>query len=157
MNLKNLFRQERPTEAKVLEGITGLLLLVMWVVLLRFFLKAEGDIPVHFDFEGHPDGYGSPLWLLGFGVVATVSEVACLLSAYAPESMINMPFKITTPRQFALTRRMVRVLAIEMAGLFIVLALMMGGTQGLDFGVFLGVGLMLMTVIYYCVAAAKAG
>lgn len=156
MNIKNFLRQERSTEAKIFEAVAGFLLLIMWLILLRFYLKAEGDIPIHFDLSGRPDGYGSPLWLLGIGVLATVTTASCLLTAYAPESKINMPFEITSPRQIMLTRRMVRVLAIEMCLLFIVLALMMGGTQGLDIGIFVLVGLMLVTIVYYCIVAAKA-
>lgn len=156
MSILNFLRQERTTEAKVFEAVAAALILIMWAILLRCYLRAEADVPVHFGLDGSPDRYGSPAWLLGLGAIATVAELLCLVSAYAPESMINMPCKITTPRQLRLARRMVRAVAIEVALVFIVVALMMGGAPGLEAALLVLVGLMAATTVYYCVKAAKA-
>ena len=81
-----------------------------------------------------------------------------LVSAYFPHKMVNMPFEVTDVRQYAPIVQMTRVLAIEIALLFISIVIMMGTyyksvlPKILLPCIFV---LIIITTIYYSVKAYK--
>ena len=76
---------------------------------------------------------------------------------YAPGKKINIPVEVSTPRQWALVVRLVRVMALEMALLTLSIAtsslLVDHHTTWLIMAV---TGLMFITVIIFCVLIHKA-
>jgi hypothetical protein len=79
-----------------------------------------------------------------------------MVSAYFPHK-INIPVEVSTPRQWALVVRLVRVMALEMALLTLPIAtsslLVDHHTTWLIMAV---TGLMFITVIIFCVLIHKA-
>lgn len=145
----------RTLEGTVFEVVSVLLLIVMWAVIIRFMRDLPETIPVHFGFTGEPDGYGSKSSLWALGIVGTVAVVVMLVCAYFPRS-VNLPVRRENPRQMALSVRLVRILSVMIALLFIAIMLN-SGREALGLPVFVRylpmvvVAVLLLTTIVYCV------
>ena len=91
LNLFPWFNQNRPDVRvprtiidKILEAITLLLLLTMWGIALIFYNKVPDIIPVHFNFAGEADGWGSKINLFILAGVGTFAIIITGLSSYFP-------------------------------------------------------------------------
>ena len=139
----------RSKEGTLIELLCALLVIIMWVVAIVLYRQAPEFISTHFDATGHVDGTGSRLVLLLTAAIGTVATALLLVSAYHPDKMINMPMKITSDLQYAKMVLMVRVLAVEIAALFIFMIFLMGGKAITFGGVVALTAVILLTTVYF--------
>lgn len=103
---------------RTLEAISigSVVVLVVLTVLALFGPdRLPGRVAIHFDLAGHPNGWGSPLWMLvlpaiGVGLYALLTTVVRFPSAF------NYPVPVTAenrPRLEALTVEMIAWLKAE--------------------------------------------
>ena len=136
----------RTAEGTIFEIVTAVLLIVLWVLTVVLWQKSAPTIANHFDLTGTPDGFGSRNHMFVTAVVGTVSTMLLLVSAYFPRH-INLPVGIGNIRQATTAVRMVRVLAVTVALLFIGIPLSM--TFGKIVPVALsGIAIILVIVFY---------
>lgn len=96
------------------EIVNGVLLLVLWVSIVFMIAMSEGkQIPIHYNFAGNPDSFGSPYWLLLLGAVDTAIVVYYLIAAYRPVGKISASVPIRNMRQVMLLSRWAYVFSIE--------------------------------------------
>ena len=169
LNLFPWFNQNRPDVRvprtiidKILEAITLLLLLTMWGIALIFYNKVPDIIPVHFNFAGEADGWGSKINLFILAGVGTFAMIITGLSSYFPLRMTNLPIKITETNKVQhaiLVSRYLRILNILLGILFIVILCSMSESlfserQGLlaVFSSIIVLLLLLSILIYYLLA-----
>lgn len=108
----------RPTFTdRILESAVVILLVILWGATVWCWHILPGEIPVHFDLAGRPNGYGSKATLFLITGLATFAAILTGISAYFPR-MINLPVAVRTPRQFALLCRMVRIVNLLLVLLF---------------------------------------
>ena len=141
----------RTKEGTIFELICGLLILVMWIVAFALFKNSPDTVPTHFDIAGNVDATGDKIVLLVMAVVGTIATATVLLAAYKPDKAINIPFTVSSPAQYTKVVRMARLLAVEMALLFIVVILMIGGKVTGVAAIASVVAVMILTTIVYCV------
>ena len=145
LDLKKI-KVHRTTEGTIFEIVAALLLVVLWVLTVVLWQKSNPTIATHFDLTGTPDGFSSRNHMFVTAVAGTVSTVLLLVSAYFPR-FINLPVGISNIRQAATAVRMVRVLAVTVALLFIGIPLSM--TSGKIVPVNLcGVAIILVIAFY---------
>jgi uncharacterized membrane protein len=147
----------RTKEGLVFEVISAVLIVLLWVIAVVLFLHSPEKVPTHFGANLEANAIGSKSVLLIMAVVGTFTTILMLVSAYFPHKMVNMPFEVTDVRQYAPIVQMTRVLAIEIALLFISIVTMMGDSKSvlpkiLLICVFV---LIIITTIYYSVKAYK--
>ena len=116
----------RTREGLVFELITIFMLVILWAIAFLLYLNVPLEIPIHFDISGTPNAMGNRVQLLIMAGIGTIVSLLLLVSAYFPNKMVNMPFAITNVRQYVPIVRMTRVLAVELAMLFISVILLMG-------------------------------
>ena len=148
----------RTQEGLMFEVISTVLIVLLWVIAIVLFLHSPEKVPTHFGTDLEANAMGSRSVLLIMAAIGTFTTILLLISAYFPHKMVNMPFEITDVRQYAPIVQMTRVLAIEIALLFISIVIMMGAYSKsvlpkiLLLCVFV---LIMITIIYYCVKAYK--
>lgn len=148
----------RTQEGLVFEVISTVLIVLLWVIAVVLFLHSPEKVPAHFGTDLEANAMGSRSVLLIMAAIGTFTTILLLISAYFPHKMVNMPFEITDVRQYAPVVQMTRVLAIEIALLFISIVIMMGAYSKsvlpkiLLLCVFV---LIMITIIYYSVKAYK--
>jgi uncharacterized membrane protein len=95
-----------------LEKISGAGLIILWVIAVIFFIKLPENIPVHFNYAGTPDNYGSKFTLFILPVVATC--VFALLTILGKRPWIlNYTAAITeenAAQQYTYSTRLLRVM-----------------------------------------------
>lgn len=108
---------------KTLETIAlGALGLLFWITYNALYgpNPLQGRIPVHFDFAGQPNGWGSPSSLLLLPAAAVSLYLLITLVSQFPGSF-NFPVRVTTenrPRLEALARQTILSLKVELVCLF---------------------------------------
>lgn len=148
----------RTQEGLMFEVISTVLIVLLWVIAVVLFLHSPEKVPTHFGTDLEANAMGSRSVLLIMAAIGTFTTILLLISAYFPHKMVNMPFEITDVRQYASVVQMTRVLAIEIALLFISIVIMMGAYSKsvlpkiLLLCVFV---LIMITIIYYSVKAYK--
>lgn len=148
----------RTQEGLMFEVISTVLIVLLWVIAIVLFLHSPEKVPTHFGTDLEANAMGSRSVLLIMAAIGTFTTILLLISAYFPHKMVNMPFEITDVRQYAPIVQMTRVLAIEIALLFISIVIMMGAYSKsvlpkiLLLCVFV---LIMITIIYYSVKAYK--
>lgn len=148
----------RTQEGLMFEVISTVLIVLLWVIAVVLFLHSPEKVPTHFGTDLEANAMGSRSVLLIMAATGTFTTILLLISAYFPHKMVNMPFEITDVRQYAPVVQMTRVLAIEIALLFISIVIMMGAYSKsvlpkiLLLCVFV---LIMITIIYYSVKAYK--
>lgn len=83
----------RTLEGTIFEIIVAAILIVSWVIIII----NRNNLPASFPFTQC--------------ITVSVVSLGMLIAAYFPNS-INMPVQITTPRQYALAIRMVRIIGL---------------------------------------------
>lgn len=146
----------RTKEGTIFEIITVVVLIVLWVLTVLLYRHAPEQVPVHYGYHMNPDTMGSRSSLIVMAVFGTFCSVMMLISAYYPDKAVNLPYTITQPEQYVYIVRMVRLLAVEVALLFLGIVIMMG-TSGLGYFpmafFFLMLFLVIVTTIVYSVKA----
>lgn len=142
MNKKNRIKVNRTSEGNIFEMITVVILVVMWIVISLIIMKDRAD-----DVR--------ELVLNGAG--GTIAAVLCLIAAYFPDRMINMPFRIRNIRQYYIMARMTRTLAFEITLMSTTIALMQGGCAGGTGLYAAAIAILLATVLIFTIVIHKAG
>lgn len=116
-------RVYRTTEGTIFECVAAVIIVVMWALIAYYFKDLPDWIPTHFDMTGNADGFASKhtLWILG--IIGTLTTTLLLFSAYHPRFM-NLPVKVTKPVHIAMAIRMLRIICIIIALLFVDIVLM---------------------------------
>lgn len=122
----------RTLEGTIFEIVVAAILIVSWVIIIM----NRNNLPASFPFTQC--------------ITVSVVSLGMLIAAYFPNS-INMPVQITTPRQYALAIRMVRIIGL-------ILSLMPATTyfHSLLSTVFC-VGGMVVVIIIFALLIHKAG
>ncbi len=105
---------------RIIEGITYIGLLILWVIVASRYKSLPDIIPTHFDVKGVADDYGSKstIWLLP--AISTVLVIVLALINLKPHNF-NLPVKITqenAERQYRLATKMIRFLKLSMLIVF---------------------------------------
>lgn len=85
---------EKPIFDWTLEIITVLCHAFMLIYVLYVFSSLPSTIPIHFGFNGKPDGYGNKFMLLFLELVAIASSSLLFFAPKFP-NLINFPIEIT--------------------------------------------------------------
>ena len=141
----------RTKEGTMFEIVCGVLILVMWIVAFVLFKKSPDTVPTHFNIAGEVDATGDKITIIVMAIVGTIVTIMALLAAYKPDKAINIPFSVSSPTQYVKMMRMVRVIAVEVAILFIIVILMIGEKFNHVWLLYSIVGIVLLTTIVYCV------
>lgn len=113
-NNKNRIKVYRTMEGNIFEAVTAVLLIIIWILTFKE-LGAGGNIAAA---TTAADGEGAGKILIP-NIAVTAATLLLLVSAYFPDRMINLDIKIRNTAQYALVIRMVRVLALETAVMFL--------------------------------------
>ena len=155
-NNKERIKVCRTTEGTIFEIVLVVMLVVIGALIAMMYADAPDVVPTHFGPSGEPNGWGSKSGVLIPCLVITIASIFLMVSAYSPHK-INIPVEVSTPRQWALVVRLVRVTALEMALLTLSIA-----TSSLlvehhtSWPIAAVTGLMFITVIVFCVLIHKA-
>ena len=101
-------------EGNIFEAVTAVLLIIIWILTFKE-LGAAGNATAS---TTAADGEGAGEILIP-NIAVTAATLLLLVSAYFPDRMINLDIKIRNTAQYALVIRMVRVLALETAVMFL--------------------------------------
>ena len=147
---------------RVLDLVALFLIVLLWVLTIKFYIDAPEKVPTGFDAAGNPRGWGSAAFYFLMSGMGTFYAVAMFFAAYFPQ-FINMPVMLkesTIVPQSALMIRCCRWLNIVGLAMFLFILLHMAGYQyealRMDASLFVAgmignVVLMLGFIIYYCV------
>ncbi len=113
-NNKNRIKVYRTLEGNIFEAVTAVLLIIIWILAFKE-LGAAGNVAAG---TTAADGEGAGTILIP-NIAVTAGTLLLLVSAYFPDRMINLDIKIRNTAQYALVIRMVRVLALETAVMFL--------------------------------------
>lgn len=113
-NNKNRIKVYRTMEGNIFEAVTAVLLIIIWILTFKE-LGAWGNAAAS---TTAADGEGAGKILIP-NIAVTAATLLLLVSAYFPDRMINLDIKIRNTAQYALVIRMVRVLALETAVMFL--------------------------------------
>lgn len=109
---------------KLLEAVSVLLLIVLWVLVLRAYSGLPNEIPTHFNHLGVADRYGSKVHILFLPAIATALGVSLTILSNYPHTF-NYPVRITAENmayQYTNSLRMLRMLKIAVIFIFTLLA-----------------------------------
>ena len=143
-------------------GLTGLIALV--ALTATTLQSAPEKVPLHFDFAGTPDRWGSPLELLGLPLVGLVLWIMLTVLTRYPHAY-NYPTIITpenAERHYAIARRLLLVMRALIAWSFAFLLYSAGRVARADISelspwflpaLLIAIG---VSLVWYFVAAAGA-
>lgn len=149
------------TKDKIIELICLLLLLTSALIIGLTLPSLPDIVPIHFNFAGEPDGYGSKymIWAI-FGVSVVVYIGLTLLSRF-PGLYKNRITVKNVEEQYRLTVKMVRALKVILLFFFTLIAYLMTQTAQLkmteysNFIVLFPFVLIFPTIIYYLIKLGK--
>ena len=151
---------------RVLDLVALFLIVLLWVLTIKFYIDAPEKVPTGFDAAGNPRGWGSAAFYFLMSGMGTFYAVAMFFAAYFPQ-FINMPVVLkesTIVPQSALMIRCCRWLNIVGLAMFLFIFFQMVGYQyealRMDASLFVAgmignVVLMLGFIIYYCVRISQ--
>lgn len=113
-NNKNRIKVYRTMEGNIFEAVTAVLLIIIWILTFKE-LGAAGNAAAGTT-AADDEGAGT---ILIPNIAVTAGTLLLLVSAYFPDRMINLDIKIRNTAQYALVIRMVRVMALETAVMFL--------------------------------------
>lgn len=154
-----------PTIADILLEVVGIVFIVLSLVYIAMhYQNLPSEIPVHFNFAGEANNFGSKNNLLllpaiGIGIFIGMT----VLSKYP--YIFNYPVEVTRRnviRQYRLATRLIRWIKLETAVLFGLIVfetvqVANGQTVFVPGFIFFFLGMIFLTVIIYLVKAARAG
>lgn len=109
----------RTKEGTIFEIISMVLVVIMWGIVARMWNRLPNRLPSHFDMVGNVDEWSDKNTLILLGVIATITTISLLVSAYFPRKTVHIHERIQNLRQMILAVRMVRICAIAMGILFL--------------------------------------
>ena len=151
---------------RVLDLAALFLVVLLWVLTIKFYIDAPEKVPTGFDAAGNPRGWGSAAFYFLMSGMGTFYAVAMFFAAYFPQ-FINMPVMLkesTIVPQSALMIRCCRWLNIVGLAMFLFILFHMAGYQyealRMDDSLFVAgmignVVLMLGFIIYYSVRISQ--
>ena len=151
---------------RILDLAALFLIVLLWVLTIKFYIDAPEKVPTGFDAAGNPRGWGSAAFYFLMSGMGTFYAVAMFFAAYFPQ-FINMPVVLkesTIVPQSALMIRCCRWLNIVGLAMFLFIFFQMVGYQyealRMDASLFVAgmignVVLMLGFIIYYCVRISQ--
>ena len=155
-NNKEKIKVCRTTEGTIFEIVLVVMLVVIGALTAKMYVDAPEVVPTHFGATGEPNGWGSKSGVLIPYLVISIASIFLMVSAYFPHK-INIPVEVSTPRQWALVVRLVRVMALEMALLTLSIATSsLLVDHHMTWLIMAVTGLMFITVIIFCVLIHKA-
>lgn len=113
---------------------------IVWIAwLVSVYPGLPEEIPIHFNFRGEADDWGSRGMLIAIPIVALLTSGLLLLLPYMANQFINYPVKITEEnrvRQERLMRHFLSVLAYIVLALmiYISVAMVQGARAGAESG-----------------------
>ena len=110
---KNNIKVYRTTEGTIFEVAFLILAIIVWGLIIWFIKQAPDIVPTHFDASGNPNAWGSPTGIIFPCSIMTISGAAMLTLCYFPKTF-NLSGKHATPRNYALTIRMLRIMSLLM-------------------------------------------
>ena len=110
---KNNIKVYRTTEGTIFEVAFLILAIIVWGLIIWFIKQAPDIVPTHFDASGNPNAWGSPTGIIFPCSIMTISGAAMLILCYFPKTF-NLSGKHATPRNYALTIRMLRIMSLLM-------------------------------------------
>lgn len=99
---------------KLLELVSLILFITLWIICTLELINLPNIIPIHFDFSGKPDNYGSKNTLLILPIIMSLVAILFTYLCKRPH-IFNYPSKITkdnAEQQYKLATQMLRVLKI---------------------------------------------
>lgn len=145
-------------------GVTALLLLLLQgYLLMQYWSDLPERLPMHYNFRGEPDSYGSKASILFLPLIGVALFVMMTFVALNPQSM-NLPVKVTDENReqvYAQGVRFVHILRFLITCLFTYLLwgtinVGMGWQSQLDNRVLFGfLGLLAVTMIWFFAGVAK--
>ncbi|MBQ4622173.1 MAG: DUF1648 domain-containing protein [Bacteroidaceae bacterium] len=151
---------------RVLDLVALFLIVLLWVLTIKFYIDAPERVPIGFDAAGNPRGWGSAAFYFLMSGMGTFYAVAMFFAAYFPQ-FINIPVVLkesTIVPQSALMIRCCRWLNIVGLAMFLFILFHMAGYQyealRMDASLFVAgmignVVLMLGFIIYYSVRISQ--
>ena len=151
---------------RILDLAALFLIVLLWVLTIKFYIDAPEKVPTGFDAAGYPRGWGSAAFYFLMSGMGTFYAVAMFFAAYFPQ-FINMPVVLkesTIVPQSALMIRCCRWLNIVGLAMFLFIFFQMVGYQyealRMDASLFVAgmignVVLMLGFIIYYSVRISQ--
>ncbi len=151
---------------RILDLVSLFLVVLLWVLTIKFYIDAPEKVPTGFDAAGNPRGWGSAAFYFLMSGMGTFYAVAMFFAAYFPQ-FINMPVMLkesTIVPQSALMIRCCRWLNIVGLAMYLFILLHMAGYQyevlRMDASLFVAgmignVVLMLGFIIYYSVRISQ--
>jgi uncharacterized membrane protein len=146
---------------KIWEAISILSLLTI-AVLIAFTLSTLPDtIPIHFNFQGKADGFGSKytLWLL-FGIAVLMYATFTFIS-FRPELYKSRMTENNLEEQYKLTAKMTRTTKMYILLFFVILTLFIlqaaqgKWTEQIPFLILIFFALILPPTFYYLIKLSK--
>ena len=142
----------RTTEGTIFEVATVILAIVVWGLIIWFVNQAPDIIPTHFDASGKPNAWGPPAGILIPCAVVSISGIVLMILCYFPKAF-NLSEKHKTPRNYAISIRMMRIMGILMQLLTLAIAwISLRSTSHSMVPVLVIVGLMVLTAIISTIA-----
>jgi uncharacterized membrane protein len=138
--------------------ISLLLLLLLWLTVAYLVMVLPATIPVHFNFSGMPDRWGSKKTLWVLPIIASMVYVLLAFIKRMPAKQLNYPVALTVSNQAALhqiTQHMLSALQIGvllLMGRIVLDVYLYAAGKWLPsfFGVMVCVGLfVILPVVYY--------
>ncbi|HAQ65940.1 MAG TPA: hypothetical protein DCR43_08840 [Bacteroidales bacterium] len=101
----------------VIEVLGWVVLGFLWSMTIWAFTTVSGDVPVHFNFRGEVDGYGSIGFIVWVPGLTTLMLAGITWLNHYPH-IFNYPVKITAQnaqKQYAMATRFLRILKLSIA------------------------------------------
>lgn len=121
MEQRPKIKPELTTSDRFLEALSVITLVGLWALVIYAFSVLPETIPIHFDFKGQPDDYGSKASILFLPILSTLLFVGLTIINRYPH-IFNYPVKITEEnalRQYANATRMIRLLKLIVLFVFL--------------------------------------
>ncbi|MBR1400411.1 MAG: DUF1648 domain-containing protein [Prevotella sp.] len=116
----------RTKEGTLFEIIAAVLVVIMWGIIIATYADLPDNIGTHYDLCGHVNRTGNKIELIALGIVGTLTVAFMMAVCYSPK-LINLKIKSPTVEHYKLAIRMMRVMGVEMAALFVFIVLQMSG------------------------------
>jgi uncharacterized membrane protein len=148
---------------KVIEVITWVTIIFIWVIILLKYSHLNEIIPTHYNEKGEADRFGSKAVILLLPIIATVLFAGLTLLNKYPH-IFNYPTQITEENakyQYQIATRLVRYLKFIIVILFTYITLHViqysnGDTEGLGIWFLpLCLGLIFLPLFYYIALSKK--
>jgi len=106
---------------KLVESMSWLLLIILWIIILWCFFKLPETIPLHYNFSGIADSYGNKYTYFILPVVGTLLFVLLTIINRYPH-LFNYPVKITEDnalKLYTIATRLIRYMKMVILLIFL--------------------------------------